>query len=246
MTTRLEGRTALVTGGGQGIGAAIARKLASEGARVIVADLSGKESQVAAEIGGGAVGYSLDVDDDDAIDALETYLRDEIGGIDILANNVGINGPAVRSHEYPIEDFDRVIRINVRQAFRVQQVALRLMLAKGGGSIVNTASIGGLFATPTAAAYITSKGAIVMMTKTAALEYAGDNIRVNAIGPGVTRTPWLDKLDPELLEGLAAQVPQGRVGEPEEMANVAAFLASDEASHVTGQVWVIDGGRSAG
>lgn len=246
MGGRLQGKVALVTGAGSGIGEAIAVKFVAEGARVVVADVSGRQNEVAAGLGDAAIPYQLDVNDDAAIDALEAYLRDELGGIDVLANNVGVNGPALRSHEYPLEDFDRVIRINVRQLFRVQQVGLRLMLAKGGGSIVNTASIGGLLATPAAAAYITSKGAVVMMTKTAALEYARDNIRVNAIGPGITRTPWLDKLDPELIETLAQQVPQGRVGESAEMANVAAFLASDEASHVSGQLWVIDGARSAG
>lgn len=246
MSSTLEGKVALVTGAGQGIGAAIAKKFAAEGATVVVADMSGLQDEVAAAIGDAAVPYQLDVSDDAAIDALEEFLSEKFGGIDVLANNVGVNGPAMRSHEYPIDEFDRVIRINVRQAFRVQQVALRLMLAKGGGSIVNTASIGGLFATPSASAYITSKGAVVMMTKTAALEYARDGIRVNAIGPGITRTPWLDALSPELIDTLAEQVPQGRIGEPAEMANVAAFLASDEASHVSGQVWVIDGARSAG
>ncbi|MGO1173805.1 MAG: SDR family NAD(P)-dependent oxidoreductase [Actinomycetaceae bacterium] len=246
MTGRLAGRTALVTGGGSGIGEAIATKFVEEGATVVVADVSGREEEVAARLGDAATPYRLDVDDDAAIDALETYLRETHGGIDVLANNVGVNGPALRTHEYPMADFDRVLRINVRQSYRVLQLGLRLMLERGGGSIVNTASIGGLLATPSASAYITSKGAIVMMTKTAALEYAQDGIRVNAIGPGVTRTPWLDGLGDELNATLAAQVPQGRVGEPAEMANVAAFLASEEASHVSGQLWVIDGARSAG
>ncbi|MGC5615803.1 SDR family NAD(P)-dependent oxidoreductase [Georgenia sp. Z1491] len=246
MTGRLEGRTALVTGAGSGIGEAIATKFVAEGATVVLADVSGRQDEVAARLGELALPYQLDVDDDDAIDALETYLREDHGGIDVLANNVGVNGPALLTHEYPMADFDRVMRINVRQFFRVLQVGLRLMVERGGGSIVNTASIGGVLATPSAAAYITSKGAVVMMTKTAALEYAQQNIRVNAIGPGVTRTPWLDGLGDELNATLAAQVPQGRVGEASEMANVAAFLASEEASHVSGQLWVIDGARTAG
>lgn len=246
MSGKLAGKTALVTGAGSGIGKAIATKFVAEGAKVIVADFSGAQDEVAAKLGENAIPYQLDVNDDAALDALETYLREEHQGIDILANNVGVNGPAKRSHEYPLEDFDRVIRINVRQSFRVQQIGLRLMLERGGGSIVNTASIGGLLATPEAAAYITSKGAVVMMTKTAALEYARDNIRVNGIGPGITRTPWIDKLDADLVTFLENQIPMGRIGTPEEMANVAAFLASDEASHVSGQIWVIDGARSAG
>lgn len=246
MSGKLTGKTAVVTGAGSGIGEAIARKFAAEGATVVVADFSGRQDEVAADIGELAIPYALDVSKDEEIDAFEKWLDEKFGGLDVLANNVGVNGPALDSHEYPIEDFDRVIHINVRQFFRMQQVGLRLMLKKGGGSIVNTASIGGLFATPQAAAYITSKGAVVMMTKTAALEYAARNIRVNAIGPGITRTPWIDQLDDSLVDMLAAQVPQKRIGEASEMANVAAFLASDEAGHVSGQVWVIDGARSAG
>lgn len=246
MSARLAGKTALVTGGASGIGEAITKKFVAEGATVVVADVSGAQNELAQELGANAIPYQLDVNDDEALDALEAYLSDEFTGLDVLANNVGVNGPQTNSHEYPLDDFDRVLRINVRQFFRVQQIGLRLMLASGGGAIVNTASIGGLFATPGAAAYITSKGAVVMMTKTAALEYARENIRVNAIGPGITSTPWIEKLDESLVDFLADQIPQGRIGTADEMANVAAFLASDEASHVSGQVWVIDGARSAG
>lgn len=235
-----------MTGAGSGIGEAIARTFVAQGARVVLADVSGAVDTLAAELGESTSALHLDVSDDAAVDALADVLRERLGGLDVLANNAGINGPAARSHEYPMDAFDRVWQVNVRGAFRIQQVALTLMLEAGGGSIVTTASIGGQLATPGAAGYITGKGAAVMMMKTAALEYAADGIRVNAIGPGITRTPWIDKLDPELVETLAAQVPQGRIGEPQEMANVAAFLASDEASHVSGQLWLIDGARSAG
>lgn len=149
----------------------------------MVADFSGRQDEVAADIGELAIPYALDVSKDEEIDAFEKWLDEKFGG---------------------------------------------------------------LLATPQAAAYITSKGAVVMMTKTAALEYAARNIRVNAIGPGITRTPWIDQLYDSLVDMLAQQVPQKRIGEASEMANVAAFLASDEAGHVSGQVWVIDGARSAG
>lgn len=247
MSGRLEGKRALVTGAGSGIGEAVARKFVAEGARVVVADIDEDAARrVADELGDSAIPLRLDVADDTAVDGLADVLRDLLGGLDVLSNNAGINGPQMRSHEYPMEAFDAIWRVNVRGAFRIQQVALTLMLEAGGGSIVTTGSIGSQLATPGAPAYITSKGAVLMMTKTAALEYARDNIRVNAIGPGITHTPWIDRLDADLVSMLAAQVPQGRIGTPEEMANVAAFLASDEASHVSGQLWIIDGARSAG
>ena len=234
-----------MTGGGSGLGEAIAKKVAGEGATVVVADVSGKQDEVAAALGNDSVGYKLDVADEAAVDAFEAWLRDKYGRVDALFNNAGINGVAELSGDYPMESFDKVMAVNVRGAFMVQRLGLRLM-AENGGAIVNTASIGGLFATPTASAYITSKGAVVMMTKTAALEYAQKGIRVNAVAPGIIRTPWLAGLDEELIDQLAQQVPQGRVGTSEEAANVAAFLACDEASHVTGQVMLVDGGRSAG
>lgn len=245
MAGRLDGKIALVTGGGSGLGESIARKFAAEGATVVVGDLSGRQDEVAESIGERAVARELDVADAASVAATEEWLRETYGRLDVLANNAGINGPAMLTHEYPLEEFDRVLGVNLRGAFMVQQAGLRLMLDQGG-AIVNTASIGGLYATPTASAYITSKGGVVMMTKTAALEYATKGIRVNAVAPGIIRTPWIDRLDAELVDQLAAQVPQGRIGESDEAANVAAFLASDEASHVTGQVWLVDGGRSAG
>lgn len=245
MAGRLDGKIALVTGGGSGLGESIARKFAAEGATVVVADLSGRQEEVAESIGERAVARELDVADAASVAVTEQWLRETYGRLDVLANNAGINGPAMLTHEYPLEEFDRVLGVNLRGAFMVQQAGLRLMLDQGG-AIVNTASIGGLYATPTASAYITSKGGVVMMTKTAALEYATKGIRVNAVAPGIIRTPWIDRLDAELVDQLAAQVPQGRIGESDEAANVAAFLASDEASHVTGQVWLVDSGRSAG
>lgn len=244
---RFDGKIALVTGGASGIGAAITRKLHAEGAMVIVADISGKQDESAAELGDRAVARRLDVSDESEVRSTQEWIIATFGGLDILANNAGIGGSTAHTHEYPVDVFDKVINVNLRGQFLVLQAGLRLMLASGGGAVVNTASIGGFRATPQSVAYIASKGGIVMLTRTAALEYATQDIRVNAVGPGVIHTPILDNSEPATLEMLKSQVPQGRLGTPEEIANVVAFLADDEqASHVNGQVWVVDGGRSAG
>ncbi|WP_159810133.1 SDR family NAD(P)-dependent oxidoreductase [Cellulomonas citrea] len=244
---RFDGKVALVTGAASGIGAAIAATLYDDGATVIVADISGAQDAYAASLGERAVARRLDVSDADDVAALEAWILATYGGLDLLANNAGISGGAALTHEYPVDVFDKVIAVNVRGQFLVLQAGLRLMLASGGGAVVSTASIGGFRATPQSVGYITSKGADVMLTRTAALEYAKDNIRVNAVAPGVIRTPILEGAPAELLDFLASQVPQGRLGNPQEIANVAAFLLDDTlASHVNGQIWVIDGGRSAG
>ncbi|MET7841371.1 SDR family NAD(P)-dependent oxidoreductase [Streptomyces sp. NPDC005356] len=244
---RFDGKIALVTGAGSGIGRAIAARLARDGARVIVTDVTGQEDSVAKELGELATARRLDVADETSVAALEDWIAAEFGGLDILANNAGISGPNALTHEYPLDSFDKVVSVNIRGAYMVLQAALRLMLNSGGGAVVNSASIGGFRATPSASAYITSKGAMVMMTRVAALEYVQKGIRVNAIAPGTTHTAILDDASPELMAMLEGRIPQGRLGTPEEVANVAAFLADDrEAGHVTGQIWTIDGGRSAG
>lgn len=244
---RFDGKVALVTGAGSGIGAAIARRFVEDGATTIVADVSGQQEQVAASLGERAIARRLDVSDEASVDDLENWIRGEYGGLDILANNAGIGGVQAPTHEYPTEVFDRVIGINLRGQFLVMRAGLRLMLESGGGAIVNTASIGSFRATPQSIAYITSKGGTAMLTRTAALEYATSGIRVNAVAPGTVETPILQGVDPETREMLENLVPQHRLGRPEEIANVAAFLADDEqASHVNGQIWVVDGGRSAG
>lgn len=244
---RFNGKTALVTGAGSGIGRAIAARLVRDGARVIVTDVSGKQDEVAETLGSLVVARRLDVGCEEDVRATEEWISHEFGGLDILINNAGIAVGHALTHEYPLEQFDTVMRVNVRGAYMVLQAGLRLMVRNGGGAVVNTASIGGFRATPMSGPYIISKGAIVMMTRVAALEYADRNIRVNAIGPGTTDTAILENASDELLEMLKARIPQKRLGTADEIANVATFLADDtEASHVTGQVWVIDGGRSAG
>ena len=243
----LNGASAIITGGASGIGLGTVELFVAEGAKVVAADIQDEKGAMLEKRFPGQVVYAhCDVTSEAEIEAALQKAKTEFGGLDILFNNAGISDRMTSIVEITADGWSWIFDILVRGPALGMKHAVPLMLERGGGSIVNTASIGGLLATPTAVAYITSKGAIVMMTKTAALEYAQKNIRVNAIGPGITRTPWLDKLDAALIDTLAAQVPQGRLGEPAEMANVAAFLASDEASHVSGQLWVIDGARSAG
>jgi NAD(P)-dependent dehydrogenase (short-subunit alcohol dehydrogenase family) len=246
--SRLPQKIAIVTGAGSGIGRAIALRFAAEGARVIaVARRLETLQTVAAEALGEVVPFACDISHPDQVAALGEFCRKRHGRLDVLANNAGIGGDSnKRLHELSIESFDRVMNVNVRGAFLVLRQAVALMLKSGGGAIVNMASIGSFRATPGSGAYITSKGALLMMTRTAALEYVKDNIRVNAVCPGVIRTAILDNASPELIQTLQARVPQGRMGTPEEVASVALFLASDEASHVTGASYYVDGGRGAG
>ncbi len=184
--------------------------------------------------------------DEGQVTSLIDHCRTRHGRLDVLVNNAGIgNRVQARVHETDPAEWDRVMNVNVRGAFLVLKHALRLMLDGGGGSVINMASIGSHRGTPFSSPYITSKGAILMLTRTAALEYAKDGIRINAVCPGVIRTPLIERQSEELKAYLASQVPQGRIGEPEEVAALCVFLASDEAPHITGADYLIDGGRGA-
>jgi NAD(P)-dependent dehydrogenase (short-subunit alcohol dehydrogenase family) len=243
---RIENKIALITGAGSGIGRAIAERFVAEGAHVIAADINGSEDKLAAELPGKITPCRCDVSSPEQVEAMFTFVEKTFPRLDILCNNAGIGAAGVRVHEMDLATWDRIMAVNVRGFFLVLKHGTRLMLEQGGGAIVNTASLGGFIATPGSSAYITSKGAQVMLTRTAALEYAKDNIRINALCPGIVETAMVKTMAADLRAFLDSQIPQGRPCKPEEVASLALFLASDEASHITGQCYIIDGGRSAG
>ena len=243
---RIEQKIAIVTGAGSGIGEAVARRFVREGARVIGVSASDSALQVAASIGAGMEGRRCDVSDPAAVAALFEHCRASYGRLDILVNNAAIATPGFpRLHEVSLEQWDAVINVNQRGAFLVLKQAIVLMLASGGGAVVNMASVGSFRASPNASAYLTSKGALLMMTRAAAVEYLQDNVRINAVCPGMTRTALFDGVTDEQMTRLLARTPNVRMTTPEEVANLTLFLCSDEASAITGAAYIIDGGRCA-
>lgn len=253
MGDRLAGKVCIVTGAGSGIGRATAIRFAEEGARVTLVDIDGDAvTAAAAAIGDAsvAVGVQADVSVAAEVKAYTDATAERWGGLHVVFNNAGVNLPGV-FHEATDEVVDRTIDVNVKGCIYGCRYAIPHMLAGGGGSLINTTSVNGLVAEPFLAIYATSKGAIVMLSKGIALDYAKQGIRCNAIAPGWVDTP-INYAHAELLGGLQEVYatidsfqPIGRPGEPREIANVALFLASDEASFVTGSVVVADGGMTA-
>jgi NAD(P)-dependent dehydrogenase (short-subunit alcohol dehydrogenase family) len=248
------GKSVLVTGATSGIGEAIALRFAGLGADLL---LTGRRDLLSAELAarypakGGAVRYlAADLTEPGAADRLVSHAVDLFGGLDVLINNAGIlyRGTALECTD---EEWDATWRTNVTAAFRLSRAALRVMTAKKSGAIVNIASDWGLVAARGAAAYGASKGALVQLTRSMALDHAADGIRVNAVCPGDTDTRMLDSTIPgvprtELIRRLGEAIPLGRVGRPEEIADAVCFLASDRSSFITGAMLAVDGGNSAG
>ena len=251
MTGQFDGKSAIITGAAGGIGRASAIAFSREGAGVVVADLDleGCEQTVAmikAE-GGNAVAIKTDVSNSSDVQAMVKKAVDEFGSLSYAHNNAGIEGAVGMTADYDENEWDRVLRINLKSVFLCIKYEILEMLKAGGGAIVNTSSIAGLVGYMTMPAYAASKHGIVGLTKTAALEYAGRGIRINAICPGGIQTPMVDRMsatqDKEEFEAMIkAMHPIGRIGQPEEIADVAVFLCSDKASFVTGHALAADGG----
>jgi NAD(P)-dependent dehydrogenase (short-subunit alcohol dehydrogenase family) len=245
---RLEGKVALVTGAGRGIGRAVALRFAAEGASVALAARTEEQLVETADlVDTPTIVLPGDVAADGAAERLVGATEEALGPLDILVNAAGISPVYTRSERLQIEDWDLIMSVNVRSAFQLAQTAGRRMLENGGGSIINVASIGGLVALPRLAAYCASKGALVQLTRVLAVEWADREVRVNAIAPGYVRTEFTRGLleHPDLSAQLLASTPAARFAEPEEIAAAVAFLASEDASYVTGAVLTADGGWTA-
>ena len=242
---KLANKTALVTGASQGIGLACAQRLVREGARVMLADVRLDVAAAAEALGDAARFMVADVSQKSDVDALFAATLEAFGHLDILVNNAGVTH-AADFLDLTEEDFDRVLRVNLKSMFLCSQAAARDMVKRKSGCIINMSSVNAELVIPNQVPYVVSKGGVNQLTRVAAISLAQHGIRVNAIGPGTILTDLAKQAvlgSPEARHTILSRTPLGRCGEPEEVAAIAAFLASDDASYITGQTLYADGGR---
>lgn len=240
----LKNKTAVITGGTRGIGFAIAKTFLDNGANVAVAgsrqETVDKALAQLTEYGGRVMGICPDLCDPEAVGAAFAGVKERFGSLDILVNNAGISS-RTSLYDYTVEEFGKIFDLNVKALFVCAQAAARIMKGQGGGVILNTSSMVSEFGQPSGSGYPASKFAVNGLTRSWARELAKDQIRVNAVAPGVTATDMVSALPKEMVDRISAGIPLGRVGQPEDVANAFLYLASDQASYVTGTVLKVDG-----
>ena len=245
---RLEGKTAIVTGGASGFGEGIVRRFVTEGARVVIADLNGEgAAQLAEELGASALGLEADVTSAADVDNMVSAAMDFGGGVDILVNNAGMGHTPQPLESLPEEIFDRLLQVNIKSLYRTAQCVVPIMKKAGGGAILNMASTAGVSPRPNLTWYNASKGWVITATRSMAVELAGSGVRVNALNPVAGETPMLKTFmgedTPEIRAKFLTSIPIGRFSTPDDMGAAAAFLCSDDASMITGVALEVDGGR---
>lgn len=245
--TRLNGKISLITGAAQGIGLATAKKFAQEGATVVVCDVKAEAVNAAVAqcqaLGAQAEGHTMDVTQREQVDAVVAAVLARHGRIDVLVNNAGITQDA-RLQNMTQEQFDRVIDVNLRGVFHCAQAVANSMVAQGHGVILNASSVVGIYGNFGQTNYAASKFGVIGFTKTWSRELGPKGVRVNAVAPGFIATPILNTIPEKVIAEVAQRVPLRRLGQPEEIANVYAFLASDEASYINGEVIEVSGGMT--
>jgi meso-butanediol dehydrogenase / (S,S)-butanediol dehydrogenase / diacetyl reductase len=248
---RLEGKRTIVTGAGAGIGRAIALRMSQEGARVVVSDVDEESAnEVASELENDSLVQRSDVTKEDEVEALVSRVVEEWGGLDVMVNNAGV-GIAATTPETSEEDWDTVLDVCLKGTFLGMKYAIPAISDSGGGSVINMSSIAALVGLNDRAAYSAAKGGILSLTRAAAIDHIEEGVRVNCIAPGTVDTPWVARItagydDPqEAREKMKARQPHGRLVTPEEIAAMAAYLASEEAGSVVGACMVVDGGMTA-